>query len=132
MSQRLLWVEHLIKEEFGLCLETTIPPPPAGSVGLPGPPIILLYMASSLPARVIRANCMIYLILADIILLAVLWWSDFLVISAIALGGLMIAPYFVGNWLGAMLFRPEAERTYRIVAYAIIAGSAILGLPIWD
>ncbi len=104
----------------------------AGCVGLPGPPIILLYMASSLPAQTIRANCMLYLILADVILLAVLWWSELLVVSALAIGVLMIAPYLFGNWLGARLFRPEIESTYRAVAYAIIAGSAILGLPIWD
>ena len=30
------------------------------------------------------------------------------------------------------MFRaPEAERTYRRIAYAIIAGSALLGLPLW-
>ena len=104
----------------------------AGCVGLPGPPIILLYMASSLPPQAIRANCMLYLILADIILLAALWWGNFLVISALAIGALMIAPYLLGNWVGALLFRPQGERTYRIVAYAVIAGSAILGMPIWD
>ncbi len=104
----------------------------AGCVGLPGPPIILLYMASSLPAQAIRANNMLYLILADVILLVVLWWSGFLVVSALAIGVLMIAPYLLGNWVGAQLFRPEAERVYRAVAYAIIAGSAILGMPVWD
>ncbi len=104
----------------------------AGCVGLPGPPIILLYMASSFPAQVIRANTTLYLILADVILLAVLWFGGFLVISALAIGVLMIAPYLLGNWAGARLFSPEAERQYRIVAYAIIAGSAILGLPVWD
>jgi hypothetical protein len=30
------------------------------------------------------------------------------------------------------MFRPEAERIYRWVAYLIIAGSAISGLPVWD
>ncbi|MGI9388792.1 MAG: sulfite exporter TauE/SafE family protein [Boseongicola sp.] len=104
----------------------------AGCVGLPGPPIILLYMASSLPVQAIRANTTLYLILADVILLAALWWNHLLVVSALALGALMIFPYLLGNWLGAFLFRPEAERIYRIVAYAIIAGSAILGLPVWD
>jgi len=104
----------------------------AGCVGLPGPPIILLYMASSLPAKAIRANTMLFLILADVIMLAVLWWSEFLVVSALAIGVLMFVPYFLGNWAGALLFRPGAERVYRTVAYAIIAGSAILGMPVWD
>lgn len=104
----------------------------AGSVGLPGPPIILLYMASTLPITAIRANNMLYLILADILLLAVLWWNGYLVVTALMLGVLMILPYTLGNWVGAHLFRPEAERFYRWAAYLIIAGSALMGLPLWD
>lgn len=104
----------------------------AGCVGLPGPPIILLYMASTLPVSAIRANNMLYLILADVLMFVVLWLNGYLVASAIALGVLMILPYTLGNWAGARLFRPEAERVYRWAAYAIIAGSAIMGLPVWD
>ncbi|MBT8459068.1 MAG: sulfite exporter TauE/SafE family protein [Boseongicola sp.] len=104
----------------------------AGSVGLPGPPVIMLYMASTLPVSAVRANLTLYLIVADLILVAVLWFGGFLVISALMLGAVMIAPYLAGNWAGAVLFRPEAERIYRWVAYLIIAGSAISGLPIWD
>jgi uncharacterized protein len=103
-----------------------------GSVGLPGPPVIMLYMASALPASAIRANMMVYLILADAIMIVVLYWNGFLVWSAVALGGLMILPYISGNWIGGRLFRPEAELAYRLVAYGIIAGSALLGLPVWD
>lgn len=102
-----------------------------GAVGLPGPPVILLYMASTLPPSAIRANTTLYLLLADVLLLAVLWWKGFLVASALTLGILMIAPYLLGNWLGAALFRPGHEALYRRVAYALIAASAIMGLPVW-
>lgn len=104
----------------------------AGSVGLPGPPVIMLYMASSLPAQTVRANNMLFLLVADFIMLTVLALNGLLVKSALVLGLLLILPYSLGNWLGAALFRPEAEKFYRLVAYAIIAGSAILGLPLWD
>jgi hypothetical protein len=104
----------------------------AGSVGLPGPPIILLYMASTLPIAAIRANTTLYLILADILLLAVLSWNGFLVMGALQLGIALILPYLLGNWLGALLFRPGYEVVYRRVAYGIIAASALMGLPIWD
>lgn len=104
----------------------------AGSVGLPGPPVILLYMASTLPAATVRATLMLYLILADVVMLGVLGWNGYIVGAALALGALMIVPYLLGNWLGAALFRPGYETLYRRVAYAIIAGSAILGLPIWE
>lgn len=103
-----------------------------GSVGLPGPPVIMLYMASKLPVAAIRANITLYLILADLILMITLWIGGFLVPSALMIGALMIAPYLFGNWIGALLFRPEAEKLYRWSAYAIIAGSAMMGLPVWD
>jgi len=104
----------------------------AGSVGIPGPPIIFLYMASSLPPQVIRANNMLYLILADLIIIGMFWISGFLVPSALYIGALMIAPYLLGNLIGGKLFKPELEHVYRVAAYVIIAGSALMGLPIWD
>ncbi|CAN0592769.1 unnamed protein product [Ectocarpus sp. 12 AP-2014] len=92
----------------------------------------MLYMASTLPAAVVRANLTLYLIVADLILLGVLAWNGYLVASALLLGVLMIVPYSFGNWFGAWLFRPEAEKLYRLAAYVIIAGSALMGLPLWD
>ncbi len=103
-----------------------------GSVGIPGPPIIVLYMASTLPSSAIRANNTLFLIAADLILLVVFMVSGVLVVSALAVGGVLIAPYLLGNWLGAKLFRPGHEALYRRIAYAIIAASALTGLPIWD
>ena len=104
----------------------------AGSVGLPGPPVIMLYMASTHPARVIRANTMLYLLLTDAIMLVVLALFGHLVFSAVGLGLLLALPYLLGNLTGAAIFRPEAEAIYRRVAYVIIGISAIHGLPIWD
>ncbi|MDE0698156.1 MAG: sulfite exporter TauE/SafE family protein [Boseongicola sp.] len=103
-----------------------------GSVGLPGPPVIILYMASTLPAAAVRANNTLYLILAELALLAVFHWHGFLSVPALALGGILILPYVLGNWSGAMLFQPNAERAYRNIAYLVIAGSAVMGLPLWD
>ncbi len=103
-----------------------------GSVGVPGPPVIMLYMASTLPPSAIRANNTLYLILADILILAVFAVRGFLVGSAVAIGIVAILPYTLGNWIGAKIFRPDAEQMYRGAAYVIIAVSAIYGLPIWD
>lgn len=103
-----------------------------GSVGIPGAPVILLYMASTLPAKTVRANNTLYLILADVILLAVLGLRGLLAFSALAIGVLAILPYLVGNWLGAKMFRPGHEELYRRIAYFIIGASAISGMPIWD
>lgn len=104
----------------------------AGSVGLPGPPVIMLYMASAHPAAVIRANIMVYLLLTDVIMIAVLHLNGYLVVSAVLLGGMLTLPYLVGNVLGGYLFAPGYERLYRAVAYFIIAVSALNGLPLFD
>ncbi|MFY9209611.1 MAG: sulfite exporter TauE/SafE family protein [Aestuariivita sp.] len=103
-----------------------------GSTGLPGPPVIMLYMASAHPAQVVRATLMIYLLVVDALLLALLWLFDRLEPEYIALGFMVTLPYLAGNILGAALFRPERETMYRAIAYGIIAGSAILSLPVWE
>ena len=100
-----------------------------GLVGIPGPPVILLYMASTLPPSAIRANNYIYLLLADLFLAGVLAWREILDPVAIFIGVLLAVPYLVGIALGSLVFQPDKERTYRFVAYCIIATSAILGLP---
>ncbi len=104
----------------------------AGCVGLPGPPVIMLYMASSKPSQVIRANITMYLMVTDVIMIAVLSIGGHLVASAIAMGLGVAVVYLVGNVLGAAMFRPGYERLYRTIAYAIIAASALSGLPLWD
>jgi uncharacterized membrane protein YfcA len=102
-----------------------------GLTGLPGPPVIMLYMASTLPVAVIRANIMIYLIAIDLVLFPVLWLSGLMVWKVVVLGLLMGIANFVGNAVGGALFNPNAERAFRTAAYLIIAISAILGLPLW-
>jgi len=102
-----------------------------GVAGLPGPPVILLYMASTRSAQVIRANTFLFLLITDVVLLPALALFGRLDPSAVVLGILLIVPTLAGSVMGARLFRPEYERTYRSVAYAIIAASALSGLPIW-
>ena len=104
----------------------------AGVAGLPGPPVILLYMASQHAVAVVRANIFLYLLLTDIFMLVVLWLYGELIPSAIWIG-LVIAPvYLLANVVGAAIFRPEFERGYRILAYIVIGCAAVSGLPIWD
>lgn len=101
-----------------------------GAAGLPGPPVILFYMASPHAAAVIRANTMAYLFFYDLLLVGVLFSLGRLDMQPFVLGLLLTAPAMAGNLLGAWLFHPRYERLYRGVAYAIIAGAAVSGLPV--
>ena len=104
----------------------------AGSSGLAGPPVIMLYMASTLPGATIRANLLLYLVLIDVLMIVVFAVSGlFSWVPAVA-GLLMAVPYMAGNLAGGRLFARGRDRDFRMVAYAIIAASAILGLPIWS
>lgn len=103
-----------------------------GVAGIPGPPVILLYMASSLPTQVIRANMFMFLFLTDVVLLPALALFGRLDASAVVLGLLLIIPNLAGSLTGSWLFRPAYEHTYRGVAYAIITAAAVSGLPIWQ
>lgn len=104
----------------------------AGSAGIPGPPVILLYMASPHPASVVRANNTVFLLLSDVVILFVLALFGHLVLSAVGTGVFLIVPYLLANLVGAAIFRPELEKAYRVVAYLIIAASALSSLPFFD
>ncbi len=102
-----------------------------GVSGIPGPPVILFYMASPLPAAAIRANNMLFLFAFDWLFLGMLALRGSLTLEAVLVGALIVVPNALGNIFGAALFRPGHARSYRGVAYVIIAASALSGLPIW-
>ncbi|SLN42056.1 Sulfite exporter TauE/SafE [Pseudoruegeria aquimaris] len=104
----------------------------AGTTGLPGPPVILMYMAGPYGAAAVRANTLLYLLMADVLMIGVMWLGGVLVPGALVLGGLLVVPYLLANVAGAAIFCPEAETAYRRVAYLLIAGAALAGLPLFD
>ncbi len=102
-----------------------------GAAGIPGPPVIFVYMASTLPARVIRANITTFLLIYDWLMLGLLALLGHLHPQLILTGLALTIPNMLGNGLGTALFQPEKERLFRAIAYSLIALSALTGLPIW-
>ncbi|KIC51106.1 sulfite exporter TauE/SafE family protein [Tateyamaria sp. ANG-S1] len=103
-----------------------------GLAGIPGPPVILLYMASAKAIAVIRANFLLYLLGVDMMKLGIFLAFGLLDAQAVIIGLVLVPLYMLANVVGAWLFDPNAERLFRTVAYIVIAASAILGLPIWE
>lgn len=103
-----------------------------GLSGIPGPPVILLYMASSQPVSRVRANTMIFLFGFDFVLLTIFWLSGQGAWPPFVAGIILALPNAVGNLAGQAIFDPARAKVYRGVAYAIVAASALMGLPIWD
>ena len=100
-----------------------------GATGAPGPPIILLYLSGPDGPEVVRANNMLFLLLFDIVFLAVLAASGYLEVEPVMIGLILVVPYALAGWLGQLVFDPRRERAYRIIAYVIITLSALIGLP---
>ena len=103
-----------------------------GAVGLAGPPVIMFYMASDLVVAKLRANILLILVLTDVALLVAYGFSGKLLISGMVLGAVIAGPYLLANIIGARAFDPAREGMYRGAAYAIIAVSALLGLPLFS
>lgn len=103
-----------------------------GTVGVPGPPVILLYLASNKAVAQVRANILIYLVAFDIVLIALLALQNRLESVPVIIGLLLALPVILANMAGAAVFRADKEHIYRIAAYIIIAAAAISGLPLWD
>lgn len=103
-----------------------------GATGLAGPPVIMLYMASTSAASVIRANLLMSLFMADIMVMSMMAISGSLTLAPVAIGLTVMLPYLLANMAGAAMFNPDREVLYRRVAYLIIAASALSGLPVWD
>lgn len=103
-----------------------------GVAGLPGPVVILFYMASRHGPAVIRANTHLYLWAFDILFFTALILQGGFVGTAAWIGLFMVVPTFIGNLVGTAIFNPDRERLYRTAAYIIIAASAISALPFWN
>ncbi len=104
----------------------------AGSTGMAGAPALLLYLAGREETGTIRANMILYLLLGDVISLALLGAGGALDWADVTLGLLLAPAYLAGNVIGARLFNENAERLYRGIAYTVIVVSALSALPILD
>jgi len=103
----------------------------SGATGMAGPPVIMLYMASTLPVKVIRANLILYLLTIDLLMIATIAAFGLFDAVPVIIGLVLAVPYMLTTLVGARFFRPGGEHLFRRVAYAIIAASALMGLPLW-
>jgi uncharacterized protein len=104
----------------------------SGAVQIAGPPVILYWLGGAGQAAFVRANLMVYFTFIDVIG-CVAYFRQGLIHAR---GGRALAPARVAVHLchdrGVRWFSIASERVFRRVAYAIIAVSALLSLPLFD
>ncbi|MEM9232431.1 MAG: sulfite exporter TauE/SafE family protein [Pseudomonadota bacterium] len=103
-----------------------------GMTGLTGPAVILFYLTGQATAQTIRANTILFLAGLDVVLLANLFFRDLVTGALIFYAALLAVPYFITSLIGQALFHPDYERSYRALAYSVIALAVVTGLPVWE
>lgn len=104
----------------------------SGIASIPGPPVIVYWLASGLPAAIVRANLLSLFFLGTVISVANLWIAELFERRALELALVAMPVYFVGILAGWAAFGVATERVYRIVTFAMIVCAAVLALPALD
>ena len=84
------------------------------------------------PATTVRANLMVYFTFIDMIGCVAYLREGLFTREVVVLSLLLGLPFILAMVAGVRWFRIASERSFRHVAYAIIALSALLSLPLFD
>lgn len=100
-----------------------------GMASIPGPPVILYWLAADLPAALLRANLLTLFFLGEVLSIGNLWAAGLFGREPVMLGVAAAPAYCAGLWLGARLYGLASEATYRRVTFGLIVSAAVLALP---
>lgn len=103
-----------------------------GAVQISGPPIVLYWLGSAVEIAVVRANFIVYFALFAAALVVTYLAKGLITAEVVALAVLIGPLHIIGMWGGGRLFRLASERTYRRIAYTVIALAAAASMPVLD
>ncbi len=103
-----------------------------GATGLVGPIVILFQLSGQDSIQRSRANTLVFLTTTGLLTAPLMALQGILTLEAVILGLILIVPYGIASRVGQALFDPARQALYRNVAYLIIAGAIVMGLPLWD
>ena len=100
----------------------------AGSVGMPGPIIVVFFLASPLAVANVRGSLVAFILMTDILTLAMMIWAG-LVTELVILRAVVLLPVvLLGTALGKRLFTitdPETVRSGALLLLAVLALGAL-------
>lgn len=99
-----------------------------GAVALPGPPVVLYFLATGQPAAVSRASFIVYFALLLAVNLTALALLGLIDGAALLWAALMTPAMLAGGHLGEIAFRRGGERHFRAIALAILATTGAAAL----
>ena len=103
-----------------------------GLFQISGPPVVTYWMSGPFAPPVVRANLISFFAIASISTAISYWFGGVFTLRALSLTLILTPVYGFAIWLGARRFTGTSETTFRRIAYALIAISAISSLPVLD
>jgi uncharacterized membrane protein YfcA len=104
----------------------------SGAAQVGGPPVVAYWLGGNFTPQTVRANIVLYFAISSVLSITSYLIAGILTWDTVKLS-LMIGPTFaLGLFSGAKLFSLTNEIVFRRICYGLIAGAAIIGLPILD
>ncbi|WP_349368622.1 sulfite exporter TauE/SafE family protein [Salinarimonas sp.] len=104
----------------------------SGAAQVGGPPAIAYWLGSEAPAKTVRANLVVFIVLAALGT-AVAYVLGGLLTASVVARAVVIGPFYAaGLFLGARLFGLASETVFRRICYGLIALAAVGSAPALD
>lgn len=104
----------------------------SGIASIPAPPVIFYWLASALPAAVVRANLLTLFFLGEFLSIGSLWAAGLFETQRVMLGLVACPVYLAGILAGWHFYSRSSEQTYRRITFVLIILAAVLALPMTE
>lgn len=99
-----------------------------GAAALPGPPIILGWVAAQVPGPMLRANIIAYFAIIDALVVPMFWIAGLFTADVLWFGASLLPIYLGGVWLGRHAFGYVSEKVFRRVVLGLVILGALGGI----
>ena len=103
-----------------------------GLAALNGVVVVTYWLSTGMEPRAVRANLLTLFCFTSIATIMSFAWAGMLTSEVLRISLVLVVPYAVGSLAGTALFPLASQRAFRLVVYAMIAVSMIIGMPVWD
>ncbi|HET6157550.1 MAG TPA: sulfite exporter TauE/SafE family protein [Dongiaceae bacterium] len=104
----------------------------SGAVQAAGPPVVAYWLGGVNSALTVRANLILFFFCTSVVAAISYAATGLLGLDVLLLATLTAPGYAVGMFLGTRMFRLASELGFRRACYLLIAGAAIVSLPVLD
>jgi uncharacterized membrane protein YfcA len=103
-----------------------------GATGISGPPVIAYWLGGRTDAVTTRANIMVYYAFSSLAIDVIYFLKGMFTLQIVFYALIVWPCYAAGLAIGARLFGKASDDMFRRVAYALVAVSAVISLPLFD